>query len=276
MSKSPILDDPREDEQLDERAATLEDIIPETPLVCRSTDKAPLRSDAIYVVVCRVVGIAATMAGHMLASRWLGPTEYGQFVLLTTLIALGSIFAMKGLNEAGLRFLAESLARGGPQLAQSFLLRIGWTLLVNSMVATIVFAAAMLLFHTYIRSFNDPFWLIALTSGGMMLLAWQQVTAESLRGYGELGRASLYSGGQTGGPVSNLLFLALFGLSAWYFLSDWSDLGSLDCRRINFADPSLRFGRALESQPQISWPADGPSRFLTILPIRKSAKSRTN
>ena len=154
------------------------------------------------------------MAGHMLASRWLGPTEYGQFVLLTTVIALGSIFAMKGLNEAGLRFLAESLARGGPQLAQSYLARIGWTLWINSVVATIVFAAAMFLFHTFIRSFNDPFWLIAFTSGGMMLLAWQQVTAESLRGYGELGRASLYSGGQTGGPVSNLLFLALFGLSA--------------------------------------------------------------
>ena len=75
----------------------------------------------------------------------------------------------------------------------------------------------MLFFHTYIRSFNNPLWLIALTSGGMMLLAWQQVTAESLRGYGELGRASLYSGGQSGGPVSNLLFLALFGLSAYCF-----------------------------------------------------------
>jgi O-antigen/teichoic acid export membrane protein len=214
VSKSPILEDPQDD-AAGERVQSVDGQGQKTPAA--DQPRSSVRSDAVYVVVCRVVGIAATMAGHMLASRWLGPTEYGQFVLLTTVIALGSIFAMKGLNEAGLRFLAESLARGGPQLAQSFLLRIGWTLLVNSMVATIVFAAAMLLFHTFIRSFNDPFWLIALTSGGMMLLAWQQVSAESLRGYGELGRASLYSGGQTGGPVSNLLFLALFGLSALYF-----------------------------------------------------------
>ena len=216
MSQSPALDDPREDDPAkssEHPGNSLEDSIPQVD----GRAKSSTRSDAAYVVVLRVVGIVATMAGHMLASRWLGPTEYGQFVLLTTLIALGSIFAMRGLNEAGLRFLAESLARGGPNLAQSYLQKIGRTLLVNSLITTIVFAVAMLIFHTFIRSLNEPFWLIAFTSAGIMLLAWQQVTAESLRGYGELGRASLYSGGQTGGPVTNLCFLALFGLSALFF-----------------------------------------------------------
>ena len=49
---------------------------------------------------------------------------------------------------------------------------------------------------------------IFIFSVAVMLLAWQWVLVEAIRGLGELRWASLFAGGQSGGPISTLLFVA--------------------------------------------------------------------
>jgi O-antigen/teichoic acid export membrane protein len=56
--------------------------------------------------------------------------------------------------------------------------------------------------------------LLILVAVGIAVLAWQQLGAELNRAYGDLRLASLFSGGQSGGPISNLLFLAGLGVAA--------------------------------------------------------------
>jgi len=69
-------------------------------------DHVSLRRQAVWVVICRVVGIGATLAAHILAARLLGPADFGAYLLFTTIMALGSLMCMAGLKEAGLRFVA--------------------------------------------------------------------------------------------------------------------------------------------------------------------------
>src|SRR6266567_6321822 len=106
----------------------------------------PLRRQAVWVVACRIVGIAATLAANILAARLLGPAEFGTYLLVTTVIALGGHLAMAGLNEAALRFIAESLALGRFTLARAYLARSLATTAVASAVASIAVACGFAAF----------------------------------------------------------------------------------------------------------------------------------
>ena len=176
---------------------------------------SPSRRQAAWVVAWRVVGIATTFAANILAARLLGPVEFGSYLLVMTIIALGGLLGMAGLNEAGLRFIAESLALDKHGLARAYLQRVLSTVAIASLVAAVITAACVLLFQIGTARFHEPALLIAVAGVGVIVLAWQQISAESLRGFGDLRSASLFSGGQTGGPISNLLLL--IGLAATPF-----------------------------------------------------------
>jgi O-antigen/teichoic acid export membrane protein len=171
------------------------------------TEQQPLASRAAWVVGCRIVGILATLAGNVLAARLLGPAEFGAYLLVTTVMALGSVLGMAGQNEAGLRFISESLALGRFKLARAYLARVLAIAALASLAAALAVALSMALFQSQTGRFHDPALLIVLTAVGVIALSGQQIAAESLRGYHDLRLASLFSGGQTGGPISNLLFL---------------------------------------------------------------------
>src|SRR5262249_17972114 len=82
-----------------------------------------LKRQAVWVVSCRIVGIAATLASNILVARLLGPGEFGTYLLVTTVMALGGLIAMAGLNEAALRFISESLAHGDIGISHAYLRR---------------------------------------------------------------------------------------------------------------------------------------------------------
>jgi O-antigen/teichoic acid export membrane protein len=77
----------------------------------------------------------------------------------------------------------------------------------------VVVAGGLAMFGWATGRFTPPLLLIAVGIG-IVVLAWQQLGAELIRAQGDLRLASLFSGGQSGGPVSNLLFLAGLGAAA--------------------------------------------------------------
>src|SRR5690349_14570197 len=139
-----------------------------------------LRRDALWVVGCRVVGIGATLASNILAARLLGPAEFGTYLLVTTIIALGSLAGMAGLNEAALRFISESLGlakRGRAAAYARRAVRIGaFASLAACAVSTIAFAG----FLVATRRSLPPVALLVLAAVGILVLAWQQLGAELL------------------------------------------------------------------------------------------------
>jgi O-antigen/teichoic acid export membrane protein len=180
-----------------------------------------LRLHATWVVGCRCLGIAATLAGNIVAARVLGPAEFGVFLVITAVMAAGSVLAMGGLNEAALRFIAESLALGQPAVARAYLRRVLALLAVTSLgaalVGALVAASGTRWWIERASQLHLPMWLAAIVAVGIVALAWQQVAAEALRACGAVKLASIFSGGQAGGPISNVLFVgALAGFALAY------------------------------------------------------------
>jgi O-antigen/teichoic acid export membrane protein len=152
-------------------------------------------------------GIGATLAINIALARLLGPAEFGTFLLISTVISCGALVAMFGLNEAGLRFVSASLAQGDCNTARAYLTQVFRWIAWATLAATTITVGGLAVFQAATSRF-DHFWTLAgLTAIGLAALAWQTVTAEMLRGWHDLRAASLFSGGQGGGPLANAIFL---------------------------------------------------------------------
>ena len=180
----------------------------------------PLRRQATWVVGWRIVGILATLVVNILAARVLGPADFGIYLVITTVMALGALLGMAGLNEAGLRFVAESLGLDQPALARAYLRRVLLAARITSLLAAVAVGGGMILLERQFAHFHLSYVVAVLTGLGVIFLAWQQIAAETLRGFGNLRWASVFSGGQTGGPLSNLLLLAGLAGAAWLVTVD--------------------------------------------------------
>ena len=146
------------------------------------------------------------MASSILVARLLGPGEYGTYLFVTTIMSLGGLVAMAGLNEAALRFISESLAHGKTSAARAYLRQALVIAAGTSVVASLVVTGGLVLTR-WGQELPHFATLLVLVAVGLVVLGWQQLGAELVRAYGDLRIASLFSGGQAGGPVSNLLFL---------------------------------------------------------------------
>ena len=167
-----------------------------------------LRHGAAWVVVGRTLGIGTTLLVGIAVPRFLAAQEYAAFALVSSVIVFAGGLAMFGLNGTMVRFLAERLGTGDLGGAARAL-RVGLKLALASS-AVVAAATGMIMATGGLRWFDlpvDPV-VTLLVCAGVALLALQQLAAESLRGFHELRLASVLSGGQFGGPITNLLFLA--------------------------------------------------------------------
>jgi len=85
------------------------------------------------------------------------------------------------------------------------------TVAVSSLLAAALIAALLLVYRQAFLSFGGLNMLILLCAAAVVLLGWQRISAEMLRAFGELRWASLFSGGQTGGALPNVLFVVGIG-----------------------------------------------------------------
>lgn len=181
-----------------------------SPLIQSAVPKrSRLWSGAIWVVAGRSLGIVVTTLVNMALARWLLPDDFGSFLLVSSVLALASLSAMLGLNTAIVRFVAESLGKGDVNRArQSIRLTIGVAVVSISSVACVA-ALALGYFDKMIFGAARLPGIVPLMVLWLVLLAVLQLLAEGCRGLQEMRLASLFSGGQTGGLLSNLLFLLL-------------------------------------------------------------------
>jgi len=180
------------------------------PLVATSQPlSGRLRTGAVWVVLSRSLGIVVTMVANMALARWLSPEAFGSFLLISSVLAMGTVLAMLGLNTAVVRFVSGSLGRGDVGRARQAL----WQVLAVAAVATTSVAGISATVLTYYGAkflgVADVPGIVPLAVTSLVLLAVLQLLAEACRSLHELRLASLFSGGQTGGLLSNVFFVLL-------------------------------------------------------------------
>lgn len=162
---------------------------------------------AIWAFAGRILGVLAQVALLALLPRYVTPAEFGAFSLLTNLMMIFGIIGMLGLNDGNVRFLAEAAARGDSGRLR-FLLRGGLMLtLVASCVCGVVAGIGLLFSGHSMLGLASPTFLAISVGVGVVLLALQLVSAESLRGLHNLRAASFLSGGGTGGALTTAVFI---------------------------------------------------------------------
>lgn len=142
-------------------------------------------------------GVASILI-HWLLARLLPPEQYGAYSLLASIASGGMIVASLGLNPTLLRTLAETRAsgrmeRGVAAVERSLFLCGGATLLLAAVLggggiawlASVVFEAPVMAFAAW------P------TAAWMLLLVFQSLAAESLRGLQDIRAAVIFGGALT-------------------------------------------------------------------------------
>lgn len=169
---------------------------------------------ALWVFFGRGLGIGSTLLATIFLPRLLAPRELGELTTVLSVITFAAIVAQLGLGHTCVRFLAESLVSHDLGRIRRTL-RLALSLLVGASLFTCGLTALLLaLFGESLLHLTNVAWLIPLAAVLILLMAWQQFAAESLRGLHELRWASLLSGGTFGGPLPVLLFLGLLALLA--------------------------------------------------------------
>ncbi len=171
----------------------------------------------LWVMLGRGLGIGSTLLATIIVPRFLAPPEFGELTSLLSVITFAAIMAQFGLGHTCVRFLAESLVQHNHSRIRRTLRLATVVLLVASLTTCGITALLLGLFGEKIWHLQNVAWLIPLAVTLILLMAWQQFSAESLRGLHELRWASLLSGGTFGGPLPVLLFLGILACVALQF-----------------------------------------------------------
>ncbi|MFN0017203.1 MAG: lipopolysaccharide biosynthesis protein [Pirellulaceae bacterium] len=169
---------------------------------------------ALWVMLGRGLGIGSTLLATIIVPRLLAPSEFGELTTLLSVVTFAAIMAQLGLGHTCVRFLAESLvSHDHSRIGRTLRLATG-VLVVASLTVCGITALLLWLYGESFLQLEHLTWLIPLAAVLILLMAWQQFSAESLRGLHELRWASLLSGGTFGGPLPVLLFLGLLACVA--------------------------------------------------------------
>ncbi len=219
-----------------------------------------LRTGALWVILGRSLGIGITMLVNVALARWLSPDEFGSFLLLSSVLALASLLAMVGLNQAIVRFISESLGMGDVGRArQSMRLVLAVAMVSITSVASLA-ALALVYFDTSLLGLPSVPALVPMMVAGLVLLALLQLVAEACRSLHELRLASLFSGGQTGGLLSNVLFLTLIAAALVVGKPSFSAAVALNLAAMAITLPLAIFGLSRAVRDRLPQPAPGAAR----------------
>jgi O-antigen/teichoic acid export membrane protein len=156
----------------------------------------------VWVSVGRIAGIGLTFLSNVVLARWLSPGEFGQFLMVVSVIGFLTILARFGLDRILVRFLSEGLGTGDGMLVKRAL-RISFSVgLASSLLVSVV---TIVILECFSDALEVSGTLIFLVGGAVPLFTILFLVAESFRGFHQLSYASLF---QThSGPVTTLGFV---------------------------------------------------------------------
>jgi O-antigen/teichoic acid export membrane protein len=174
--------------------------------------KRRLLAGGSWVLAGKIITAASNVMISSLLARLLSTEDFGAFGLAFSLTTGGALLSQLGLQQAGVRLIAESMGRDQPGRARASVL-----FAYRHVVLGILVVAAILLLGggswLAIELWNAPALAgaLAAVAAWMAVTSLQVLTSETFRGFKDLRFASLF-----GGVITGVLTLAvLIGLVVW-------------------------------------------------------------
>lgn len=227
----------------------------------RAVEQPPCRLGwgAVWIVVGRLLGVGVTMLINVVLARWLSHDDYGSYLLLTSLLALASLLGMLGLGPALARFVGEGLGhRDNDRARQSVRLVLSIAPVSIAGVAIVV-AVVLLRFHPSTLGLPAGPWIVPIVIATLILLAALQLLGEASRSLHDMRLATLLSGGQTGGLLSNTVFLVFISALAWIGAPDLRTALALNALAMVIILPAAVWGFFRTARTCLGPPAARPT-----------------
>ena len=196
-------------------------------------DRSTLQGALGWFVASYGVAIAGYLALNALASRFLGRSEFGYFVVVITVTSVIGQFALLGVHRAGLREAARIDADAHDQLAG---LRLG--VRAVSLVSLPAFGLVSGVV-TWVLLHGQPSgerWSVSVWVAALVVLSGhQKLWANYLRGFGQVKFASMLEG-RSGGALSAVLQSAFVAV-VWIFFPDLGLSGALAACALGYLLP---------------------------------------
>jgi len=208
------------------------------------TERLSLTGAMGWFAVSYGIAIVGYLALNSLASRLLGPADFGYFVIALTVATLVGQLGLAGVHRSGLREAARLDTDDEEGLRE---LRRG----VRAVSLTTLPAAAVAcgaVTFVLAGAYNSPTrWSVALAMVLLVMLGGQQrVVANFLRGLGQTRLASLLEG-RSGGAAVAVAQAALLAL-VLVLAPQWGLPGALGAAALGYAIPVLLARRRLGSR----------------------------
>ena len=181
------------------------------------------------------VAILGYLVLNAAASRLLGPTDFGYFVIAITVTTLIGQIGLLGVHRSGLREAARMDLSDVEGLAQ---LRRGVRAVSLVTLPLVSVVSAVVTYFIVDPSSVVDRWATSVGLGVLVFLSGQQkIWANYLRGFGQVRFASLLEG-RSGGTLVSVL-QSVFVVAVWLLAPETGLAGALCATAVGFAIPVL-------------------------------------
>lgn len=152
-----------------------------------------LLSGGAWALGGRVVTAFTGLASNALLARLLSPQDLGTYFLAFSVVSLGAVLGSLGLNQAVVRFVAESMGANQAERARRTVVMVVG---IGAIGATVV-ALMYLLFGGVLGALFHAPALAAVTglvAGWIVVMTLQHLLAETFRGFHDIRLATAFSG----------------------------------------------------------------------------------
>jgi O-antigen/teichoic acid export membrane protein len=158
----------------------------------------------------KVLTVIIALAVNVLLARLLTPEALGAYFLTLSLVTISVSVAQFGLNMAVVRFVAESIAKG--QLTRAA--KSVWIVFNYGMIGAVIVAVLLVsgLGNWLAMEVFDSMLIksvIGFAALWIVIMTFQNLTAETFRGFNDIRFATIF-GGLLTGVISALLFTSLW------------------------------------------------------------------
>ncbi len=179
-----------------------------TPL---SSLKRRLLTGGVWAFGGRIVMVFTGLLSSAMLARLLSPQDMGNYFLAFSVVSLGAVVGSVGLPQVAVRFVAESLGTDRTARARytvAAVLRLGLLGAIGAGLMYAVFGGAI-----GRGLFGAPALgaLTGLIAAWIVALTLQNLLAETLRGFHDIRRATVF-----GGLVTAVLLVGCLGLLWWF------------------------------------------------------------